>query len=63
MRYNLKMKIIKEFGTQKKFADKVKIRPQRLSAIIQGDRPSTKERERIADILGDYVYLFYNKEN
>jgi len=61
MRYNLKMKIIKQFGTQKKFADEVKIRPQRLSAIIQGDRPSIKERERITDILGDYIYLFHNK--
>jgi plasmid maintenance system antidote protein VapI len=62
MRYNLKMKIIKEYGTQAKFAKLIGMRPQRLSAIIQGDRPSSIEKKRIDYTLGGGKKLFYNKE-
>lgn len=62
MRYNLRIKILKEYVTQTKFSDITGISPQRISAIIQGDRPSMMEKKIIECVLGCSKTLFYNKD-
>ena len=63
MRYNLRIKILKEYITQLKFSDVSGISPQRISAIISGDRPSMMEKKIIECALGCSKTLFYKKES
>lgn len=51
-RWNLKMAILKKYGTETAFAEKVGITKSHLTHIIVGRWPGWHHRKKIIDLLG-----------
>jgi hypothetical protein len=53
IRWNLKKKIIEQFGSQLNFSQKAEISPSELSQIIMGRKPlDPSEQKRWSELLG-----------
>jgi DNA-binding transcriptional regulator YdaS (Cro superfamily) len=63
MRWNLKKKIVEEFGSQLNFAHEIGLNPSILSQIVLGRRPiDPGEQKRWAEMLGGTPQEIFGRE-
>lgn len=62
VRWDLKMAILRRYGTQRAFTNLVGISDASLTHIVVGRQPGHPHREKIAELLGESVESLFGKE-